>query len=165
MAKHSWKRRMTALSGLLFLAVAGLVSAGVVQIRHNYPLTGIELIGWALIPLAVLLGFTWPTRCRVKTTSRKACGNWAYGFLLGCGKVAGHRTGKFLVRLGLKGDEARPVQRREPKDVQALMYQPTPKSKPLKVTVEESALARCGFWVGLVSGGMGIIEVIVTLVH
>jgi hypothetical protein len=165
MARKSRIKSMRAVSGLLFLAVAGLVTAGAVGLRHDYFLTGIELIGWALVPLAVLLGFTLPVLCKVKTTSRKACGNWAYGLLFGCNKAAGHWTGKFLVRLGLKGDEARPVQRREPKGAQALMYQPSPKSKPVKVTVEESGLAKCGFWIGLVSGAVGIVEAVVTLVH
>ncbi len=59
MAKQSLKQRMKALSELLSLAVVGLAAAGVIQIRHADLLTGTELIGWAFIPLALLLGFTW----------------------------------------------------------------------------------------------------------
>ena len=102
MARQSTIKSMRAVSALLFLAVIGLITAGVVKIRHDYFLSGTELIGWAFIPLALLFGFTWPVRCRVKRTSRRACGNWAYGLLFGCSKAAGHWSSKLLVQLGLK---------------------------------------------------------------
>lgn len=156
---------MKGWSWLLFLAVLGLVAAAVVQIRHNYPLEGIELIGWALIPLAVLLGFTWPTTCDVKRTNRKACGNDAYGFLFGCHNAAGHWKEKFFARIGLRRSETKPVERRQPSANTVVLNQPASQSKPAKVTVEESTLAKCGFWVGFVSGAVGIIEAVVTLVH
>jgi hypothetical protein len=60
MAKQSRKQKMKNLSWLLSLAIVGLAAAGVVQIRQDDILTGAELIGWALLSLAVLLGFTWP---------------------------------------------------------------------------------------------------------
>jgi hypothetical protein len=166
MARQSTIKSMKALSALLFLAVAGLITAGVVKIRHDYPLTGTELIGWAFIPLALLLGFTLPVRCRVKRTNRKACGNWAYGLLFGCRKAAGHWSGKFLVRLRLKGDEAKSVESRKPSGNTVVFNQPVAQqSKPVKVTVEESALAKCGFWIGLVSGIVGLMQAIVAVVH
>jgi hypothetical protein len=43
--------------------------------------------------------------------------------------------------------------------------QPTSQSKPVKVEVEENTLAKCGFWVGLASGIVGLVQAIVTLVH
>lgn len=156
---------MRAVSALLVLAVAGLVTVGAVKIRHGYDLTGAGLIGWAVVPLGVLLGFTLPVRCRVKRTSRKACGNWAYGLLFGCTKAAGHWSGKFLVRLGLKGDEAKPVKRRQPSENTVVLNQPASGVKQVKVTVEESVLAKCGFWVGLTSGIIGIIEAVIAVVH
>ena len=82
MARRSKRKNMKALSALLFLAVAGLVTAGVIKLRQDYFLTGTQLIGWAFVPLAILLGFTFPTTCKVKRTNRKACGNESYGFLL-----------------------------------------------------------------------------------
>lgn len=165
MAQQSTIKSMRAVSALLFLAVTGLISAGVVQIRHDYLLTGTELIGWSLVPLALLLGFTLPVRCRVKRTNRKACGNWAYGLLFGCRKTAGHWSGKFLVRLRFKHEEAKPVERRQPSGNTVVFNQPAPRPKPVKVTVEESALAKCGFWISLVSGTVGIVQAIVALVH
>ncbi len=60
MARRSKRQSMKAVSGLLALAVAGLVTVGVVKIRHDYLLTGTELIGWAFVTLALLLGFTLP---------------------------------------------------------------------------------------------------------
>ena len=60
MARQSRIKSMRAVSALLFLAVAGLITAGAVKLRHDYFLSGTELIGWATVPLALLLGFTWP---------------------------------------------------------------------------------------------------------
>ncbi len=164
MARRSKRQSMKAVSALLALAAAGLVVAGVVKIRHDYLLSGAELIGWAFVPLAILLGFTFPTTCKVKRTNRKACGNNSYGFLFGC-SGHGHWTRKFLVRLGLDRGEAKPVERRQPKANTVVFNQPVPQSKPVKVTVEESALARFGFWVGFVSGIVGLAQAIISLVH
>ena len=124
MARQSRLKIMKTTSALLVLIVAGLIIAGVAKLRHDNYLYGIQLIGWAFRSLAILLGFTWPTRCKVKKTNRKACGNWAYGFLFGCTKAAGHFTGKFLVRLGLKGDETKPVESRKPAGSYALATNP-----------------------------------------
>jgi hypothetical protein len=165
MARQSTLKTMKAISALLVLVVAGLITAGVVQLRHDYLLTGTQLIGWAFVPLAILLVFTLPVTCRVKTTGRKACGNWAYGLLLGCGKVAGHRTGKFLVRLGLKGDEAKPVKSRKQASSYGLAYQPPPEPKQQKMAVEDSRLSVCASWAGIVSAVVALIQAIVYLVH
>jgi hypothetical protein len=166
MARQSTIKSMRTVSALLLLAVAGLITAGTAKLRHDYFLSGTELIGWALVPLALILGFTWPVRCRAKTTSRKACGNWAYGFLFGCTKTAGHWTGKFRAQLGLKrGSEAKPVERRQPSPNTVVLNQPAPRPQTIKVTVEESALTKCGFWVGFVSGILGIIQAVISLAH
>lgn len=165
MARRSKKQKMKALSALLFLAAAGLVAAGVIKIRHDDFLTGARLIGWAFVPLAILLGFTWPARCKVKTTSSKACGNDAYGFLFGCTKTAGHWMDKFLVRLRLRHGEIRPVARRKPAGSPMPLYQPAPQSKPIRVTVEDNGLGVCGFWVGVVSAVASVIQLITIFVH
>jgi hypothetical protein len=164
MAQQSTIKSMRAVSAMLFLVVAGLIAAGVVKLRHDYFLSGTELIGWAFVPLALLLGFTWPVRCKVMTTRRKACGNWAYGFLFGCNKVAGHWSGKFLVRLGLKRGEAKPVERRQQAATSVAMYQPTPQSNPIRVTVEDNALGVCGAWAGIVSAIAGLVQVVVAII-
>ncbi len=156
---------MKAISALLVLLVAGLIAAGAVKLRHDYYLDGTQLIGWAFVPLTLLLGFTFPTRCKVKKTNRKACGNWAYGFLFGCTKAAGHWTGKFLVRLGLKGDEAKPVESRKPAGSLALAYQPAPQSKQPKMTVEDSRLSVCASWAGIVSAVVAVMQTIIYFVH
>src|ERR1700730_10183268 len=94
-------KTMRAVSALLFLTVAGLVAIGIDQMRHWNILTGWEIIGWALIPLAVLISFTLPVRCKVVRTNGLACGNWAYGLLFGCPRTASHRWKKFRARLQL----------------------------------------------------------------
>jgi hypothetical protein len=164
MAKESTLKSMKAVSTLLSLAVVGLIAAGVVNIRHDYLLTGTELIVWTFVPLAILLGFTLPVRCKVIRTNRKACGKWAYGLVFGCREAAGHWSGKFLFRLGFRRGEVKPVGSK-PKGSYA-MRQPAPsQSKPIKVIVEESILAKCGFWVGFTSGVFGLIQAIILLVH
>ena len=163
-AQQSTLKSMKALSILLSLAVAGLVTSGIVNIRHDYLLTGTELILWAFVPFALLLGFILPVRCKTLTTNRKACGNWAYGLLFGCRQGAGHWSGKFLFQLGLRRGEVRPVAPNSKGSYTT--HQPAPsQSKPMKVTVEESRLAKCGFWVGLVSGIVSIIQAVVSSVH
>jgi len=163
MARQSTLKTMKAISALLVLIFAGLIAAGVGKLSHDYYLDGTQLIGWAFAPLAILLGFTFPTKCKVKKTNRKACGNWAYGFLFGCTKAAGHWTGKLLVRLGLKGDETKPVVSHKPAGTYALAYQPSPQSKPM--TVEDSRLTVCASWAGIVSAVVAVMQAIIYFVH
>ncbi len=164
MARLSTLKSMRALSTVLSLAVVSLVAAGANDIRSGHSLAGTELIGWAFVPLALLLGFTAPTRCKVIRTNRKACGKWAYGYVFGCTDVTGHCSGKFIYRLGLRRGEVEAVAPK-PKDGY-VMYQPGPSERRSdKVKVEESALAKCGFWVGFISGIIGIIQAVASFVH
>jgi hypothetical protein len=163
MPRQSTLKTMKAISALLALISVGVIAAGVGKLIHDYYLDGARLIGWAFAPLTILLGFTFPTKCKVKKTNRKACGNWAYGFLFGCTKAAGHWTGKILVRLGLKGDEAKPVGSRKPAGSYALAYQSPPQSKPM--TVEDSHLTVCASWAGIVSAVVTVMQAIIYFVH
>jgi hypothetical protein len=156
---------MRAVSVLLFLAVAALVAVGIDQMRHWNILTGWELIGWALIPLAILLAFTLPVRCKVVRTNGLACGNWAYGLLFGCGKVPGHRWTKFRARLQFPQREVKPVGRPKPAGSVALNYQPTRQRQDIRVTVEDGRLGVCGFWVSVVSMIAAVIPVIAYFAH
>jgi hypothetical protein len=159
-------KTMRAVSAVLFLTVAGLVAAGVNEMRHWDILTGWKLIAWALVPLALLLSFTLPVKCKVKRTNGLACGKWAYGLLFGCPTVAGHRWEKFRIRLGFPYKEVKPVERRQPKGSYALNYQPTRRQQQhVRVTVETGILGVCGFWVSVVSMIAAVIPVIVLVVH
>jgi hypothetical protein len=110
-----------------------------------------------VLPLALLLGFTWPTTCRVKTTRRKPCGNASYGFLFGSGKTPGHWRYKFLYQLGLQREVIKPLQPRKRNGSYAVMYQDTPEVNPIRVTVEDNGLRVCGFWVGVVAAVAALI--------
>lgn len=164
MARKSTLQSRRAISILLILATAGLIAAGVAKLQHDYFLSGSELIGWALVPIALVLGLTWPVMCRAKTTNRKACGNWAYGFLFGCTKTAGHFTGKFRAQLG-SNHQARPAGSRRPSENSAVFKQSAPHSEPIKVTVEQGILDKCGFWVGFASGIVGLVQAVISLAH
>lgn len=163
MARQSKRKSMQALSDFFILAAACLVTVGVVTIRHHEYLIGIKLIGWTFVPLALLLGFTWRTRCKVKTTRRKPCGNEAYGFLFGCDMTAGHWLGKFLVRLGLQRGAVQQLQHRHPTRVYTMIEPAAPQSQPIRVTVEDSRISICAFWVGVASAVAGIVQVIFTI--
>ena len=133
----------------------------VVKVRQDEFLLGAQLAVWACLPLALLLGFTLPVRCRVRTTRGTACGNSAYGLLFGCSNAAGHYWGKFRARLGVGKDisEQAPVGRQT-----AVMYQPAAGPQTVKLTIEDSALTKCGSWATLISAVATVIGVVATFV-
>ena len=157
-------KTMRAVSVVLFLAVAGFVAVGIDQMRHWNILTGTETVAWAFIPLAVLISFTLPVRCKVVRTNGLACGQWAYGLLFGCPTVAGHRWKKFRARLQLPQKEVKPVGRPKSGSL-ALAYQPAQQRQQVKVIVEDGRLGKCGFWVSVVSMVAAVIPVIVLFAH
>jgi hypothetical protein len=158
-------KTMRAVSVVLFLAVAGFVAVGIDQMRHWNILTGTETVAWAFIPLAVLISFTLPVRCKVVRTNGLACGNWAYGLLFGCPKTASHRWKKFRARLQLPQREVKPVGSPKPAGSYALNYQPTGQRQEIKVIVGGGMLGVCGFWVSVVSMIAAVIPVIAYFAH
>jgi len=155
---------MKAASSFFSLAIIGLVIAAIAVLQHHNFLTGTELIGWALLPLAALVGFTLHTTCGVATTRRTACKNDSYGFLFGCTGY-GHWLEKFLIRLGFRKNELRQVPQRQPDSGQVFMHQPASQAQPIRVTVEDSARSVFAFWIALISAIAGIIQVIVIFAH
>jgi hypothetical protein len=156
---------MKAMSVVLTAVVAVLVAIGVNDMRHWDILSGWKLIAWALIPLATVLVFTLPVKCKVERTNGQACGNWAYGLLFGCVRTAGHWHEKFAARLRLPQKEVKPVQRRQPTVTTALNYQPTRQRQDIRVTVADGRLGVCGFWVSVISMIAAVIPVIVLVAH
>lgn len=155
---------MRAISVALATAVAVLVAIGINEMRHWDILTGWKLIAWALIPLALLLSFTLPVRCKVVRTNGLACGKWAYGLLFGCSSVAGHRWKKFRARLQLPQREVEPVGRPEPAGSVALAYQPAQRQR-VEVRLVDGRLGVYGFWVSVVSMIATVVPVITLVVH
>jgi hypothetical protein len=128
--------------------------------RLEHPRASFRPLAIAAYAAAVLLVFTLPVRCRVETTRRQACGQWAYGTLFGCGKVPGHRLAKFYARLGWQRAAVKAVapSRRDSGDQRASQY-----PQAITVTVADSALAKCGFWVGVVGTAAGVVGVIIPI--
>jgi hypothetical protein len=160
-ARSSKRRNRRAASAALILMAAGSVAVTVVKVRQGEVLTGTHVAAWTFIPLALLLGFTLPVRCRVKTTRGTACGNDAYGLLFGC-HTAGHWFGKFRARLGIGKDisEQAPVGKRT-----AVMYQYPPGQQTAKLAIEDSALTKCGSWATLFSTVVGVVGLAATFMY
>jgi hypothetical protein len=161
-ARSSKRRNRRVASAFLFLLALGLGTMAVAKIRQDETLIGAQWAAWAFLPLALLLGFTMPVRCRVRTTRGTACGNDAYGLLFGCSRAAGHWSGKFRARLGVGKDisEQAPVGKRT-----AVMYQNAPGPRTMRITIEDSALSKCGVWATLLSAVATVAGLVATLAH
>lgn len=142
MARSSKRGNRRAESAFFFLLILGLGVVAVAKVRQGQAFTGVQWAAWALLPLALLLGFTLPVRCRVKTTRGTACGKDAYGLLFGCNKAVGHWSGEFRARLGMGKDisEQAPVGKKRT----AAMYQHAPGLRAMEITIEDIALTKCG---------------------
>lgn len=159
MTRTSRRESRRAASAFLFVLAVGLILVAVTKVKQHETLAGIQIGVWACLPLALLLGFTVPARCRVRTTRGTACGNSAYGLLFGCSNAAGHYWGKFRTRLGVGKDisEQAPIGRQT-----AMMYQPTSEPQTIRLTIEDSALTKCGSWATLISTVATVIGVVAT---
>jgi hypothetical protein len=153
------------MSAFLFLLAAGSIAFAVTKIRQGEVLTCVRFGALAFLPLALLLGFTLPVQCRVKTTRGTACGNEAYGLLFGCNKVAAHSFNKFKARFHLQSKAETPIRHAKPGPNLAVMYNITPEQTPLKVAIDDTVLSRCGVWAGIVSAVAGVAGVIITMLH
>ena len=162
-SRSSRRRNRRAASAALFLVAVGLMAVAVTKVRHHDFFAGLQFGAWSFLPLALLLGFTLPVQCRVMTTRGTACGNEAYGLLFGCNKAAGHALNKVRARLHLQSNAATPIQHARPTDDLAMMYHIPPGSQPLRVTIDDTALSRCGVWAGIVSAVATVAGVILTV--
>jgi hypothetical protein len=147
---------MSAFLGFSYICLIGLT---IVAIRDDYLYDALDLLGWSFVPLTLVLGFTWPTRCRVKTSRGRPCKGEAYGFLFGCSRY-GHWWSKFFARIGLQKDALRYTEHHASSEGRVSMAQFSSKSEPIRVTVADNGLGVCGFWVGLVSAVASVIQVI-----
>lgn len=163
MARSSKRRNRRAATAFLLLVAVVLMTIAIVKIRQDAILTGLELGAWAFVPLALIIGFTYPVQCRVMTTRGSACGNEAYGLLFGCNKAAGHAFNKFRARLHLQSNASTPIRHAKPTANSAMMYQIASGPEPLRVTIVDTALSRCGVWAGIVSAAAGVAAVILTV--
>lgn len=163
MARSSKRKNRRAISAFLFLLTAVSIAIAVSKVRQGEAFIGVQFGAWAFLPLALLLGFTLPVQCRVMTTRGTACGNEAYGLLFGCNKAAGHWFNKFKARLYWQSNAETPIRHAKPTTDVAVMHQITPGQTPLKVTIDDTALSRCGVWAGIVSAVAGVAGVIITL--
>lgn len=163
MTRLSKRRNRRAASALLFLMAAGLMTLAVAKIRQHEILAGLKFGAWSFLPLALLLGFTLPVQCRVMTTRGTACGNEAYGLLFGCNRAAGHAFNKFRARLHLQSNAATPVRHAKPVTNSTVMYQVAAEPAPLRVSIDDTALSRCGVWAGIISAVGTVAGVILTV--
>jgi hypothetical protein len=163
LARSSKRKNRRVISAFLFLLAAGSISIAVTKIRQDQIFIGVQFGAWAFLPLTLLLGFTLPVQCRVMTTRGTACGNEAYGLLFGCNKAAGHWFNKFKARLYWQSNAQTPIRHAKPSPDVAVMYNVTAGQAPLKVTIDDTVLSRCGVWAGIVSAVATVAALIVTL--
>jgi hypothetical protein len=162
-ARSSKRRNRRTASALLFLFALGLIGLAISRVRQHEILAGIQFGAWSFLPIGLLLGFTLPVQCRVMTTRSTACGNEAYGLLFGCNKTAGHAFNKFRARLRLQSKAATPIRHAKPTANSTVMYQVSEGPEPLKVSIADTALSRCGVWAGIVSAVGTVAGVILTV--
>lgn len=153
---------MTTLSAFLFLTAVGLVTWAIDSIRHKNVHSGIVLILWALALLSLISLFTWPTQCRVLTSKGKPCRGTAYGFLFGC-RGYFHWWPKFFARIGLRREALTQIERSRPTGNYVAMRQLGSEGEPIRVSVDDSRLSICGFWVGVVGALAGVVQIILAI--
>ena len=163
MARLSKRKSRRVASASLFLLAAGLVAVAITKVRQDETLAGVQIGAWAFLPLALLLGFTLPVQCRVRTTRGTACGNEAYGLLFGCNKAAGHAFNKFRARLGLHSNAETPIRHAKPGPDLVVMRNVPSGPEPLTMTIDDTLLSRCGVWAGIVSAVAAVIGVVITI--
>jgi hypothetical protein len=165
MARQSKRKTRRAASAFLFVLAAGLLAVAVTKIRQHETLAGVQIGAWAFLPLALLLGFTYPVQCRVRTTRGTACGNEAYGLLFGCNKAAGHAFNKLRARLHLQSNADTPIRHAKPAPDLAVMHNIPSGPEPLRVIIDDTLFSRCGVWAGIVSAVATVAGVILTVAH
>jgi hypothetical protein len=119
---------------------------------------------WCSAPLAFILMFSWPARCRViDWEDGHVCETIVGGFLFGCVDEA-HKWDKFFARLGLNRGAVGKLQRRYRHEQPTMMHHSRsgdePSSEPPLVRIDDSALSIFSCWVGIISGALTVIQVI-----
>lgn len=164
--RRSIRQKMAVLSATLFAAVVVLAVVGGVKIGRHEVHAGIQLVGWSVFLLALFLGLCCPTTCKVRTARGTPCRNEAYGFLFGCNRGVGHWLEKFLVRFGLKHEIGNKSEHRSRSARSGTAIRnAVSETQSVSVSVEDSFLGICGFWVGVVSAVAGVVQVIAIFVH
>lgn len=74
-----------------------------------------------------------------------------------------HALNKVRARLHLQSNAATPIQHVKPTERLAMMYHIAPGSQPLKMTIDDTALSRCGVWADIVSAVATVAGVILTV--
>jgi hypothetical protein len=159
------KRKTRRQLSLAFFGIfAFAASLSVVQFGHSHLKDGFGLLGLAALAVAVLFGFTLPTRCRVITDKGHPCTKEAGGFLFGC-TSGDHQLAKFFARVGWETERLRPSAS-TPKASRGRVVGITPmqsESQTFHISVS-SSMGICGFWFGFISTLAAVAGVIVGLV-
>jgi len=160
MAKPSRRKDRQGAFGTLALFFICLMGAAIAALRHRDFRAALILAGVACFFLSVLLTATWHTKCRVKTSRGKPCKYDAYGFVFGCSQY--HFWDKFWARFGVR--EREPISREGPRGQQAVSFAMSPPvaqpgARPIRVTIEEGAMDKCGFWINVSAAVLGLAQV------
>lgn len=159
-------KTMRQLSRVLFLVVIVALAVSVRDFQLGDSGAGIQSLAVASGSVVLLLAVTMPVQCRVETTRGEPCKNWSYGIFLGCGRVPSHRLAKLYKRLGWQQQavkalthRGRNLQRSSPAAVQSASQD----RQDIFLTVADTTITKCGFWVGVVGTAAGVAGVIVSV--
>jgi hypothetical protein len=151
---------MYTLSVVLFLLSLIFVVWMLLSVVDKHPHTAVVLAAWTLVSFSPIPLITWPTECRFINKRGRPCPKATYGFMFGC-MYYYHWWPKFFARLGLKKEALREVQRREPSDDLALMYQAALEGKPVRVIMDNGPFGACVNLAGIVSAVAGVIGLLI----
>ena len=162
-ARQSKRKSMIETTEFLAAMAGFLVLIGGISTSSGGVSGGIVFILFSFIPIGIILGLTFPTRCNViGSSTHRPCTNYAYGFLFGC-TARLHKWPKFFARLHLNTDALRQVESIQPTQNRAAMYQP-PLDVPDRVPkVGDSSLSKCAAWATIVGLPVTIIGIIISI--
>lgn len=158
------KRELTEKTEYAALTIFIPLAAGIWEIWFHHVSSGIEWMLWCSAPLAFILMFSWPARCRViDWEDGYVCETIVGGFLFGCVDEA-HKWDKFFARLGLNRGALGVLQRRYRQEQPTIAHHPSTEddssSEPLLVRIDDSPLSKLSCWVGIFSGLATVMQII-----
>jgi hypothetical protein len=155
------KQELTQITERAALVMLAPLLFAIWEFRYDHVSGGINWLLWSLAPLAFILMFSWPARCRVIFwEDRRVCDNMVGGFLFGCVDEA-HKWDKVFARLWLNRGALGKLQRHGQWNGQSLPMHHPQSNHPTQI--KDDARTTCAFWAGMVTTVATIAQLIVAI--